>query len=86
MFEEKCQKEKEIFSGSILKLNEDMVKLKDWQYQKKRICYGFYVSCCVILDKKDNIILIKQYRYAHKKEAIKLPGGQQNNGKYQQKS
>ena len=75
MFEEKCREEKRVFSGVLLNLNEDMVELNDGSVKTREYIKTADASCCVALDKDNNIILVKQFRYAHRKELIELPAG-----------
>ena len=75
MFEEKCREEKRVFSGVLLNLNEDMVELDDGSIKTREYIKTADASCCVAIDKDNNIILVKQFRYAHRKELIELPAG-----------
>ena len=80
MFEEKCKKERRIFSGVLLKLNKDIVELNNGNSQVREYIKTDDASCCVAIDKDDNIILVKQYRYAQKRELIELPAGKIDKG------
>lgn len=80
MFEEKCKKENRIFSGILLNLNKDIVELDNGSSQIREYIKTNDASCCVALDKDNNIILVKQYRYAQRKELIELPAGKIDKG------
>ncbi len=75
MFEEKSIEEKRVFSGVLLNLNKDIVELNDGSTSTREYVKTVDASCCVAIDKDKNIILVKQFRYAHKKELIEIPAG-----------
>lgn len=72
---EKFVSEKKIFSGKLLTLKKAVVELVD----EKKTCREYIetsdASACVAVDEEQNIILVKQYRYPHKKDLLEIPAG-----------
>lgn len=75
MFEEKCLKKTLAFDGDYLKLRKDFVELCDGTKGVREFIKAFDASCVVALDEFENIIMVKQYRYAQKQELLEIPAG-----------
>lgn len=80
MFEEKCLKEEKIFSGDFLTLKKDTVELIDGQTATREIIVNDDAAAVVALDEENNIVLVKQYRYALKREVLEIPAGKVEKG------
>ena len=78
-FEEKTLKPTTIYSGKILSLSRDEVSLPDGKTAIREIVHHGGGSC-VLCEKNDKILFVKQYRYAYKKELLEIPAGKKNEG------
>ena len=69
-------KRKKIYSGRIIKLYKDIIHIKNKNLIREVIDHPGSVVIIPLLNKKNNeIILIKQFRYAINKNIFELPAG-----------
>ncbi|MFB0972560.1 MAG: NUDIX hydrolase [Tissierellia bacterium] len=73
--EEVTIKSEKIYEGKILNLKVDTVELPDKKYTKREIVEHSGGVGVVAITKKDNIILVNQYRQAISKEILEIPAG-----------
>ncbi len=78
-FKEETLKENYIFKGKILSLKKDDVKLVNGDTTIREIVE--HLGGSAMLCEKDNkILLVRQFRYAYKKELWEIPAGKLNEG------
>ena len=75
VFEEKQLEREEIFNGVILKVVKDKVLLPDGETSYREFCLHNGGAAVLPLDENGNVILVRQYRYAHGREFIEIPAG-----------
>ena len=69
-------KSKKIYKGRIIEFSVDTIKIKNRTVTREIISHPGAAVILPILDiKKKKIILIKQYRYAAKKNLFEIPAG-----------
>jgi len=69
-------KRKNIYEGSIIKLYRDEINIKGRKFIRETIVHpGSVVIIPVLNVKAENVILIKQFRYAINKYMLELPAG-----------
>ena len=73
--EEKPIKSKIVFQGELLEMNRDEVLLPNGEVGVREWINHPGAVCCIPILPDGKIALIKQYRYAVKKEMIELPAG-----------
>ncbi len=78
-FEEKTLKSDYLYKGKILNLKKDEVLLPNEKKAFREIVEHNGGSC-VICEKDDKILMVRQYRYAFKKELWEIPAGKINEG------
>jgi ADP-ribose pyrophosphatase len=75
MAEEKILSSKLVYDGHTVKLRVDNVQMADGRTTTREIVEHRGVVVMVPLDSKDNVLMVKQYRYAPDKELLELPAG-----------
>lgn len=65
----------EIYSGRILKLRVDDVRLPNGQQTKREIIEHSDCVAIVAIDADDNVLLVKQFRKPVEKELLEIPAG-----------
>lgn len=73
--EEKPIKSKIVFQGELLEMHRDEVLLPNGEVGIREWINHPGAVCCIPILPDGNLALIKQYRYAVKKEMIELPAG-----------
>jgi len=69
-------KRNKIFEGRIIKLYEDIIKIKNKNLTRELVVHpGSVVIIPVLNEKTKDIVLIKQFRYAVNKNIFELPAG-----------
>ena len=69
-------KRNKIFEGRIIKLYEDIIKIKNKNLTRELVFHpGSVVIIPVLNEKTKDIVLIKQFRYAVNKNIFELPAG-----------
>lgn len=76
-FEEKTIKQQKLFSGKILNLRKDEIVLPNGKTAFREVVEHSGGSC-VLCEKDDKILLVKQFRYPYKQELLELPAGKLN--------
>ncbi|MFH1663119.1 MAG: NUDIX hydrolase [Chloroflexota bacterium] len=66
---------REIYSGRILKLRADDVRLPDGCQAKHEIIEHSNAVAIVAIDANDNVLLVKQFRKPVEKELLEIPAG-----------
>ena len=77
--EEKLIKSKIVFQGQLLEIYRDKVLLPNGEAGIREWIDHPGAVCCIPILPSGKIALIKQYRYAVKKEMIELPAGKLDN-------
>jgi ADP-ribose pyrophosphatase len=75
MAEEKIISSKPVYDGNTVKLRVDTVRTADGRTTTREIVEHRGVVVMVPVDAKDNVLLVRQYRYATGKELLELPAG-----------
>lgn len=75
VFEEKQIEREEIFNGVVLNVVKDKVLLPNGSTSYREFClHKGGVAVLPLTDEKE-VILVRQYRYAHQREFIEIPAG-----------
>lgn len=77
---EETLKSKYLYYGSILKLRVDTVKLPNKKEATREIVEHSGGVCILALTPKNEVVLVKQYRYAFNKVLLELPAGKIDKG------
>jgi ADP-ribose pyrophosphatase len=72
---EKTISSKVIYSGRAVNLKVDTVQMPDGRKTTREIVEHAECIAVVAVDKKDNVLLVKQYRSPVKKELLEIPAG-----------
>ena len=78
-FEEKTLEENTLYSGRILDLVKDKVLLPDGKESFREIVKHSGGSA-ILCEKDDEILMVRQFRYAYKEEVWEIPAGKVNAG------
>ena len=78
-FEEKTLEETVIYSGKILNLRKDRVLLPDGNESEREIVEHSGGSA-VLCEQDGKILMVRQFRYAYKREIWEIPAGKVNAG------
>ena len=76
--DEKCKKENVIFEGRIITLKSDDVILPDGKEANREYVTHKGGVCVLPLDKDENIIFVKQFRYPYGKVLLEIPAGKRD--------
>lgn len=79
---EKTHRENLIFEGKILRLFCDDVTLPSGKLAKREYVRHRGAVAVVALDDKENVYLVKQYRYAIGRETLEIPAGKLEVGEH----
>lgn len=77
MFEKKISGEV-IYDGKIIRVERDVIELEDGHRSTREVVFNSGGVSVLALDKDENVILVKQFRYPSKEELYEIPGGKQN--------
>lgn len=66
---------KTLFRGNVIDLNLDKVRLENGKIVDREIVVHSGGACVLALNEKDEIALVRQFRYAAGKELIEIPAG-----------
>ena len=72
---EKCLSRQEIFNGHIVNLRVDEVELPNGQKGRREVVRHGAAVAIVALDEEQNIIMVRQYRYATEQLMLEIPAG-----------
>jgi ADP-ribose pyrophosphatase len=75
IFEEKQIERENIFDGVVLKVVKDKVLLPDGTTSYREFCLHNGGVAVLPLDADGYVTLVRQYRYAHRREFIEIPAG-----------
>ena len=64
-----------IFDGKVLHLYRDDILLPDGNTGYREYCKHVGAVCIVPLTDEDEVICVRQYRYAHRKMVLEIPAG-----------
>ncbi len=78
-FKEQTVREEYLYKGKILNLKKDKVVLPDGKTADREVIEHSGGSC-VLCEKDNKILLVKQFRYPYKEELLELPAGKLNEG------
>lgn len=74
-FEEKQISSREIFKGRVLHVCEDKVRLPDGKEGVREIVHHRGAVCVVPLTENEEVICVRQFRYAHNEMVLEIPAG-----------
>ena len=74
-FEEKTKSENLIFDGVVLHVYCDEIIQPDGKEAKREYAKHLGAVCVVPLTDEDEVICVKQYRYAHRRLFLEIPAG-----------
>ena len=77
--EEKTLEENRIYDGRVIKVNVDKVICPNGRTSTREVVHH-NGGVCVLVEINDMIAMIKQFRYAYKKELLELPAGKLEKG------
>ena len=74
-FFEGCISSEQIFKGKVLDVRKDTVSLPDGKTSIREYCRHIGAVCVVPLTDDNEIIFVKQYRYAQSRVMLEIPAG-----------
>ena len=74
-YTEKQLRSELIFDGKVLHLYKDDILLPDGNTGFREYCKHVGAVCIVPLTDEDEVICVRQYRYAHRKMVLEIPAG-----------
>lgn len=77
---EKTLSVQEIFSGHVVRLTLDKVELENGRSATREVVHHRGGACIAALTEKDELYLVRQYRYALGQELWELPAGKLEEG------
>lgn len=77
---EKTLSVQEIFSGHVVRLTLDKVELENGRSAMREVVHHRGGACIAALTEKDELYLVRQYRYALGQELWELPAGKLEEG------
>lgn len=80
---EKKLQSNEVFHGRIMRVVVDDVELPDGKKSKREIV-RHSGGAAILLLQENNVLLVKQFRYAYDKEMYEIPAGKLNEGEIPQ--
>lgn len=72
---EKLIVSKQIYQGKTISLSEDIIEFPDGEKTVRELIKHSDVVAMVAIDRQDNILLVKQYRYSAGKTLLEIPAG-----------
>lgn len=72
---EKTLSSKEIFNGRILRFTHDEVELPDGSRALREVVHHPGGVCVAALDKDNNLLFVRQFRYPYSETVLELPAG-----------
>ncbi len=78
--QEKKLSSKEIFNGKILHITHDEVELEDGSHAMREIVRHPGGVCVAAIDKDDNLLFVRQFRYPYNEVVLELPAGKLEKG------
>lgn len=77
---EKTLSSKEIFNGRILHITHDEVELADGSRSMREVVRHPGGVCVAAIDRDDNLLFVRQYRYPYAEVVLELPAGKLEKG------
>ena len=77
---EKTIASKKVFSGRVLHMFHDTVSLSDGTTTQREIVRHPGGVCVAALDKDNNLLFVRQFRYPYAEEVLELPAGKLEKG------
>ncbi len=77
---EKTLSSKSIFDGRILHVTLDDVELENGKLSKREVVNHPGGVCVAALDKDNNLLFVRQFRYPYKEVVLELPAGKLEKG------
>lgn len=77
---EKTVASQQVFNGRIIRVYLDEVELPDGQHAPREILRHNGGVCCAVLNDRDEIALVRQYRYVYGEVVTELPAGKLETG------
>ena len=74
-FEEKQIEREEIYDGAVLHVVRDKILLPDGNTSYREFCLHKGAVAVIPLTQANEIILVRQFRYAHHREFLEIPAG-----------
>ena len=74
-FEEKQIEREEIFDGAVLHVVRDKVLLPDGNTSYREFCLHKGAVAVIPVTENNEILLVRQFRYAHHREFLEIPAG-----------
>ena len=78
-FKEITKKEEYLYKGKILNLRKDQITLPNGKGAVREVVEHSGGSC-ILCERDNKILLVKQFRYPYKQELLELPAGKLNPG------
>lgn len=69
-----------IYEGRVISLTKDTVRLENQKTSTREVVHHHGGAAVIALNEKDEIYLVRQYRYATGKELIEIPAGKLEKG------
>jgi ADP-ribose pyrophosphatase len=64
-----------VYDGKILNVRKDSIVLPDGEPAFREYCKHIGAVCVLPLNEKNEVICVKQYRYAHSRVTLEIPAG-----------
>lgn len=74
-FEEKQIEREEIFDGAVLHVVKDKILLPDGNTSYREFCLHKGAVAVIPITDDNEVILVRQFRYAHQREFLEIPAG-----------
>jgi ADP-ribose pyrophosphatase len=74
-FEEKQLEREEIFDGAVLHVVKDKILLPDGNTSYREFCLHKGAVAVIPVTDENDVILVRQFRYAHHREFLEIPAG-----------
>lgn len=74
-FEEKQLEREEIFNGAVLHVVKDKILLPDGNTSFREFCLHKGAVAVIPITDENEVILVRQFRYAHHREFLEIPAG-----------
>lgn len=74
-FFEKSLKSERIFEGKVLDVRRDEILLPDGNKAFREYCKHIGAVCVLPLTENNEVVCVRQYRYAHSKVMLEIPAG-----------
>lgn len=80
MYYEKCIASEEVFCGRVIRVKFDTVQLPDGGTSTREVVHHNGGAAIVAVNGRGEVALVKQYRYALKRDMIEIPAGKVEQG------